>query len=145
MNTMIFVAPPSHPLVKKKRLTYMDLSGQPMIVHEKGSFSDQIADEFLKKNKIDIIVSLELSSNRVIKKAVEDGLGIALVSRNTAFGHVQMNKLAVLPFPGPPITRKYYMVHHKDKYFSQVLNQVIEKVHQWAAEYQSSIKDKISI
>ena len=137
---MIFVAAPSHPLVNKKRLTYMDLSGQSMIVHEKGSFSYQVANDFFKKNKIDIIVSLELSSNRAIKKAVENGLGIALVSRNTALGHIQMKKLVVLPFPGPPITRKYYIVHHKDKYFSELLNRLIEKVDQWSAEYHSSLK-----
>ena len=142
---MIFVAPPSHPLVKKKHLTYMDLSGQSMIVHEKGSLSYQITNDFLKTNKVDIVVSLELSSNRAIKKAVEDGLGIALVSRHTAYGHIQMKRLSVLPFPGPLISRKYYLVHHKDKYFSQVLIQLIEKVDHWVMEYQSSIKNKITL
>ena len=137
---MIFIASPSHPLVNKKRLTHMDLSGQSMIVHEKGSLSYQITHDFLKTNKIDIVVSLELSSNRAIKKAVEDGLGIALVSRNTAFGHIQMKKLIMLPFPGPPITRKYYIIHHKDKYFSGVLNQLIEKVDEWALEYHNSLR-----
>jgi DNA-binding transcriptional LysR family regulator len=136
---MIFVAAPSHPLVNKNRLTYMNLSGQSMIVHEKGSFSYQVANDFIKKNKVDIIVSLEFSSNRAIMKAVEDGLGIALVSRNIVLDHIQMKKLVVLPFPGPPITRKYYIVHHKDKYFSEVLNRLIEKVDQWAADYHSSL------
>jgi len=137
---MIFVASPSHPLVNKKRLTYMDLSGQSMIVHEKGSLSFQVTHDFFKKNKVDVVVSLELSSNRAIKKAVVEGLGIALVSRNTVFGHIQMKKLAVLPFPGPPITRKFYLVHHKDKYFSEVLNQLIKKVDHWALEYHKSLR-----
>lgn len=140
---MIFVAPPSHPLVNKKHLTYMDLSGQSMIVHEKGSLSHQVIHDFLKKHKLDVVVSLELSSNRAIKKAVEDGLGIALVSRNTAFGDILRKKLTVLPFPGPPISRKFYIVHHKDKYFSEVLNQLIERVDHWAFEYHGSLKDII--
>ncbi len=142
---MIFVAPPSHPLVKKKHLTYMDLSGQSMIVHEKGSLSYQIANDFLKTNKVDIVIPLELSSNRAIKKAVEDGLGIALVSRNTALGHIQMGRLVVLPFPGPPITRSYYIVNHKDKYFSEVLTRLIDSVDKWAEEYHGSIRDNSSI
>ncbi len=136
---MIFIAPASHPLVDKKRLTYMNLSGQPMIVHEKGSFSYQATQYFLKKNKVNFIISLEFSSNRAIIKAVEDGLGIALVSKNIVSDHLQMKKLAVLPFPGPPITRKYYIVHHKDKYFSKVLNQLIKKVDQWASNYHKSL------
>jgi DNA-binding transcriptional LysR family regulator len=137
---MIFIASPSHPLVNKKHLTHMDLSGQSMIVHEKGSLPFQVTHDFFKKNKIDIVVSLELSSNRAIKQAVEDGLGLALVSRNTVYGHIQMKKLAVLPFPGPPITHKYYIVHHKDKYFSEVLNQLIETVDHWALEYHKSLR-----
>jgi len=137
---MVFVAPPSHPLVNKKRLTYTDLSGQSMIVHETGSFSYQVANNFFEKHNIDIIVSLELSSNRAIMKAVEDGLGIALVSRNIALEHIQVKKLVALPFPGPPITRKYHIVHHKDKYFSEVLKRLIEKVDQWALEYHKSLR-----
>jgi len=136
---LIFVAPPAHPLVNKKRLTYVDLSGHSMIVHETGSFSFQVANNFLKNNNVDIIVSLELSSNRAIIKAVEDGLGIALLSRNIALDHIRAKKLAVLLFPGPPITRKYYIVHHRDKYFSEVLNRLIEKVDQWALAYHKSL------
>ncbi len=139
---MVFIAPVSHPLVDKKRLTYMDLSGQPMIVHEKGSFSYQVTQHFLTKNKVNFIISLEFSSNRAIIKAVEDGLGIALVSKNIVSDHLQIKKLAVLPFPGPPITRKYYIVHHKDKYFSEVLNQLIKKVDQWALNYHNSLMDQ---
>ncbi len=136
---MIFVAPSSHPLVNKRRLTYMDLSGQPIIVHEKGSFSYQITHHFLKKHMIDFSVPLEFSSNRAISKAVEDGLGIALVSKKIVLDHLRIKKMAVLPFPGPPITRKYYIVHHKDKYFSEVLNQLIKKVAQWASKYHKSL------
>jgi len=136
---MVFIAPESHPLVDKKRLTYMDLSGQPMIVHEKGSFSYQVTQYLLTKNKVNFIISLEFSSNRAIIKAVEDGLGIALVSKNIVSDHLQMKKLAMLPFPGPPITRKYYIVYHKDKYFSEVLNQLINKVDQWALDYHRAL------
>ena len=120
----------------------MDLSGQPMIVHEKGSFSYQVTQHFLIKNKVNFIISLEFSSNRAIIKAVEDGLGIALVSKNIVSDHLQTKKLAVLPFPGPPITRKYYIVHHKDKYFSEVLNQLIKKVDQWALNYHNSLMNQ---
>jgi len=140
---MIFIAHPDHPLVDKNRLTYMNLSGQPMIVHEKGSFSYQITFNFLEKNKIDFVVSLEFSSNRAIIKAVEDGLGIALVSKNIASDHLLAKKLAVLPFPGPPITRKYYIVQHKDKYISTVLDQLIKKVEEWASDYHRSLRNPI--
>jgi len=140
---MIFVASPHHPLVRKRRLTYMDLSGQSMIVHEKGSFSYQATHHFLTKHNVDIVVSLELSSNRAIIKAVEDGLGIALLSKNIAIDHIRLKKLVVLPLPGPPITRKYYIAHHKDKYFSEVFNQLVIRVDKWAQGYHKSLEDQM--
>jgi DNA-binding transcriptional LysR family regulator len=139
---LIFVAPSSHPLVNKKRLTYMDLSGQSMIVHEKGSVPYQATQHFLKTNKVDCFISLEFSSNRAISKAVEAGLGIALVSRKIVSDDIQRGKIVELPFPGPPITHKYYLVHHKDKYFSEVLNQLISKVNAWAMNYHQSLKSR---
>jgi len=139
---LIFVAPASHPLVNKRRLTYMDLSGQSMIVHEKGSVPYQATQHFLKTNKVDCFISLEFSSNRAISKAVEAGLGIALVSKKIVSDDIQMGKMVELPFPGPPITHKYYLVHHKDKYFSEVLSRLISKVNAWARNYHQSLRDR---
>jgi DNA-binding transcriptional LysR family regulator len=140
---MVFIAHPEHPLVNKNPLTYMNLSRQPMIVHEKGSFSYLITFNFLEKNKIDFVVSLEFSSNRAIIKAVEDGLGIALVSKNIVSDYLKAKTVAILPFPGPPITHKYYIVQHKDKYISKVLNQLIEKVKEWSLDYYQSLNSRI--
>ncbi len=136
---MIFVAPPDHPLANKKQLTHRDLLGHPMIVHEKGSYSHEITIDFFNKHNLEILITLELSSNKAMKKAVEDGLGIAIVSRYTALRHLHMKKLVELSFPGPPITRRYYMVHHKDKYFSKTLSKLTSKVDEWAAQYHDSL------
>jgi len=134
-DRMVFIASPTHFLVNKKRLTVMDLAGQSMIIHEKGSVPSQAISQFIRKNKIDIQIPLELSSNRAIIKAVADGLGIALVSRNVAREEILTGKIVVLPFPGPPLMRSFYMVYHKDKYISEVLKRLIDHVDQWAAEY----------
>ena len=134
-DKMVFIASPTHSLVNKKRLTVMDLAGHSMIVHEKGSVPSQAIGEFIRKNKVDIRIPLELSSNRAIIRAVADGLGIALVSRNVAREEMMTGKIVALPFPGPPMTRNFYLVHHKDKYISEVLKQLINRIDQWAAEY----------
>ena len=113
----------------------MDLAGQSVIVHEKGSVPSEAIRQFIKKNKIDIRIPLELSSNRAIIKAAADGLGIALVSRNVAREAILTGKIAVLPFPGPSLMRKFYLIHHKDKFISEVLNGLIKHVDQWASDY----------
>jgi len=134
-DKMVFIASPAHFLVNKKRLTVMDLAGQSMIVHEKESVPSQAISEFVRKNKIYIRIPLELSSNRAIIKAVADGLGIALVSRNVAREEILTGTIVTLPFPGPPMTRKFYLVHHKDKHISEVLKRLIDRIDRWTAEY----------
>lgn len=141
-DQMVFIAPPNSPLTKKKRLTVMDLGSQSIIVHEKGSIPAQAIMRFVRENKISISIPLELSSNRAIMKAVIDGLGIALVSRKVAEEEFRSGRLVELPFPGWPITRKYYIVYHKDKYISSVLQRLIDQINEWSAKYHRYLLEK---
>jgi DNA-binding transcriptional LysR family regulator len=141
-DKMVFIASPGHRLVNKKRLTIMDLAGQSVIVHENGSVPSQAIGEFIRKNKIDIRIPLELSSNRAIIQAVAGGLGIALVSRHVAREEIVTGKIVVLPFPGPSLTRRFYLVHHKDKHITEVLKRLIERIDRWADAYACSLRRK---
>lgn len=134
-DRMIFISHPDNPLARKTHLTSMDLAGQPMIVHEKGSVPSAAVDQFMKEHKMDISVPLELSSNRAIMKAVVDGLGIALVSRKVAEEEIDAGSVVQLPVPGSPLTRKFFMVHHKDKHISAVLRTLIQGLEHWADAY----------
>ncbi|RLC30730.1 hypothetical protein DRH13_03975 [Candidatus Woesebacteria bacterium] len=137
-DRLVIIVPPDHAFAGKKYLTPRDLDGQNMIIHEKGSTPQRVIDEFIKKNKISIFIPMELSSNRAVKKAVEDGTGIALISRNVASEEIQMGRLIAIPLSGRVIKRKFYLVHHKDKYISESLGRLIEIVDKWAAEYTKS-------
>lgn len=139
-DQLVFVAPKDHALVNKKRLTSMDLSGQPIVVHERGSVQSRAITDYVRTNKISVDIQLELSSNRAIKKAVESRLGLALISRKVAEDEISAGLLTVLPLPGSPIRREFYMVRHKDKYISEVLQRLIDQVNRWAAEYMASIR-----
>ena len=137
-DRLVIIVPPDHDFARKKYLTPRDLNGQNMITHEKGSTAQRVVDGFIKKNKISIFIPMELSSNRAVKKAVEDGTGIALISRNVASEEIQMGRLIAISLSGRAIKRKFYLVHHKDKYISEALGQLIEMVDKWAAEYTKS-------
>jgi len=137
-DRLVIIVPPDHAFARKKYLAPRDLNGQNMIIHEKGSTPQRVIDEFIKKNKISIFIPMELSSNRAIKKAVEDGTGIALISRNVASEEIKIGRLIAISLSGRAIKRKFYLVHHKDKYISESLGRLIEMVDKWAAEYTKS-------
>ncbi len=138
-DQLVFILPPDHPICRRKRFKPQNLEGMPIIVHEKNSTPHRVLHEFIEKNEITVTLSLELSSNRAIKRAVESGLGIALISRKIADEEIKTGRLAAIPLPDPSIKRKFYLVHHKEKYMSDTLQNLIAQVDQWASGYSRRI------
>jgi DNA-binding transcriptional LysR family regulator len=138
-DRMVVIAPPGHPLADKDVVEPLDLDGQSIIMHEKGSAPQRIIDELISRYHLTVAAPLELSSNEGIKRAVSGGLGISIVSRNAAGEEIESGKLVALSISDPSVRRKFFMVHHKDKYFSESLQKLVNTVYQWADEYAKSI------
>lgn len=139
-DQLVFILPPDHPISSQKQLNPKDLEGNPMIVHERKSTPHLVFHEFINKHGITVNSSLELSSNRAIKQAVESGLGIALISRKIADEEIQSGRLAAIPLPDGSIKRKFYLVYHKEKYISETLQRFLDQVDAWAKEYANQIR-----
>jgi LysR family transcriptional regulator, transcriptional activator of the cysJI operon len=134
-DRLVLIVPPSHPLSRRKTLQPRHLEGQSIIMHEKGSGTRDIIDEFLRKNNLSVSFSLELSNNEAIKRAVEQGMGLSLISEHVVREEIQGKKLKSIPFADPSLKRKFYLIHHKDKYLSQPLQAFIHTVNEWASDY----------
>jgi DNA-binding transcriptional LysR family regulator len=134
-DRLILIVPPSHPFARKKVLDPWKLEGQSIIMHEKGSASRNIVDEFIRKNNLFVSVTLELSNNEAIKRAVEQGLGLSLISKNVVREEIERKKLKPIPLADPTLKRKFYLIYHKDKYLSQPFQMFVQMVNQWASEY----------
>jgi DNA-binding transcriptional LysR family regulator len=134
-DRFVLIVSPDHPQARLDSLGPDDLQNQSVIVHERGSAPYHAIHEFVRKNRISIRVSLELSSNRAIIKAVESGLGIALISRKVVEDEIRAGTLVAFPLPDPVILRRFYLVHHQDKYFSDTLQRFLHHVDEWVAEY----------
>jgi len=134
-DRLVLIVPPSHPFARKKVLDPQKLEGQSIVMHEKGSASRNIVDEFIRKNNLPVSVSIELSNNEAIKRAVEQGLGLSLISENVVREEVERRKLRAIPLADPTLKRKFYLIHHKDKYLSQHFQMFLQMVDQWGSEY----------
>ena len=134
-DELVIITPPNHPLARQKDLSPRHLEDQILIMHETGSAPRKAFENYIRKNDLKVEVHLELSSNRAIKRAVEDGLGIALISRKVANEEIVNKRLIAIPLSDPSMTRRFYMVHHKDKYLSESLQNFMEMVFKWSADY----------
>ena len=129
------IVPANHPLAEKSVIEPEDLAGQSLIVHEKGSAPRRSTEEYIRRHNISITIPMEHSNNEAIKTAVEEGLGIAVITRHVVSKELAMGTLRAIPLSDPAMTRKFYLIHHKDKYISRPLQGLIDIVDQWAAEY----------
>jgi DNA-binding transcriptional LysR family regulator len=129
------IVPEGHPLAAKPVIEPEDLAGHRLIVHEQGSAPRKSIEEYIRKHRINLSIPLELSNNEAIKTAVEEGIGIAVITRRVVSKEIEMGKLRAIPLADPEMKRKFYLIHHKDKYISRPLQSLIDMVDQWSAEY----------
>ncbi len=138
-DQLVIITPPDHPLGRYPTLEPSNLEDQLLIMHETGSAPRKALENYIRKNDLSVSIHLELSSNRAIKRAVEDGIGIALISRKVANEEIRNKRLRAIPLSDRSMTRKFYMVHHHDKYLSESLQNFIDMVFKWAAEYMRTL------
>jgi DNA-binding transcriptional LysR family regulator len=137
-DRLVLIVPPSHPFSRLKLLDPQKLDGQSIIMHERGSATRDIVDAFIKRNNLSTLIALELSNNEAIKRAVEEGAGVSLISEHVVSEEVKRRKLKSIPLTDHTMKRKFYLIHHKDKYLSHPLQMFLYMVNQWALEYSKS-------
>ncbi|MBW1993441.1 MAG: hypothetical protein JRI77_03210, partial [Deltaproteobacteria bacterium] len=91
------------------------------------------------KNRISIKVSMAITSLCAIKKLVESGLGLGVVSEYIARDEIETSRLKAIPVADDCLQRSFYMVHHKEKYMSESLQRFMNKVYQWASTYEAPV------
>ena len=139
-DKLVIIAPHDHPLAHKENLKPKDLAGQNFIMHERESAPRRAIEEFTRKNNISLQIPLELSSNRAIKRAVEEGIGIALISRRVASEEINAKRLIAINLADPSMKRKFFLVHHRDKYISETLRLLMDLVFEWASAYSKALQ-----
>ena len=138
-DQLVIITPLNHPLAEKSSLIADDLENQLIIMHETGSAPRRAIDDYIRTHNISLKIPLEISSNRAIKRAVEEGIGIALISRKVANEQIQAGRLKAIPISDASMYRKFYIVHHKDKYISETLQRFLDMVFKWAGEYSQTL------
>jgi DNA-binding transcriptional LysR family regulator len=119
-NPLVVIAPPAHPLARKKKVSISDLASEPFLVREAGSGTRGAMERFFADKGMELRTSMEMSSNEAIKQAVQAGLGLGILSLQTLEQELALKRLAVLKVEGFPIMRHWYIVHRTDKRLSLV-------------------------
>ena len=73
------IAPPRHPLLRRRKLTLADLSDVPLILFERGSTGRQHVMDAFHGAGLSLRVDMETTNTEIIVRMVEAGLGLSIV------------------------------------------------------------------
>ncbi|MEZ5834090.1 MAG: LysR substrate-binding domain-containing protein [Dongiaceae bacterium] len=111
----IIVAPPDHPLVRRRYIAPRELSSETFLMREPGSGTRTLTEQLLAETGATPRVGMEIASNETIKQAVMAGLGIALLSAHTVSVELTDGRLAMLDVVGLPIMRQWFVVRRSER------------------------------
>jgi DNA-binding transcriptional LysR family regulator len=133
---LVLITPPDHELTHKGVISFKDLNGQKMIMREKGSATVELIEQELTKNKVSVETVMELGSNEAIKKSVEAGLGISIISNNVVKLENDQSRIKILHFSNNrDIKRHFYIIYHKDKYLSNLLKTFLQVAKEFSSQF----------
>jgi DNA-binding transcriptional LysR family regulator len=125
-DEMVLIMSPYHHLAKKSSVSIMELSKEPLIMREDGSGTRQAIEKYLSKHGIphqNLKISLIMGSTESIKGAVEEGLGISILSRWASKKEVRYGSLKNAVFKEEKFVRDFSLVTRKSKEPSHTIEQ----------------------
>lgn len=120
-DLLVGVVSAGHRFARRRSIALRELQDESLILRERGSSPRRILDEIFQKKGISPMIIMESASTSAIKKMVESGAGMAILSRQVIKKEVAAQSLKELPFKDAEIAYRFYLIYHQDKYFSRAL------------------------
>jgi DNA-binding transcriptional LysR family regulator len=110
-DELVMLAHPGHPLAARKRVSLEEVGRQTVIAHNDPSPARERVLRVYERRHAPINIQISLPSLDGIKRAVELGLGVAVLPRRCALTEISRGQLAAINVPGlgsPRIVRLVY-------------------------------------
>ena len=115
-NPHVIIAWPGHPLAGEAGIAPIELRHEAFVQREDGSGTRAMLEDFLRLHRIEPAERLTVFGNEMAKHAVMSQLGISLTSAHTLSLELGTGALVRLDVDYTPIMRRWYVVHHGDRW-----------------------------
>ncbi|WP_145035385.1 selenium metabolism-associated LysR family transcriptional regulator [Paenibacillus sp. Y412MC10] len=109
------IVPSSHPLAQREDAIYLeDVLTYPFVLREKGSGTRKVMEDVLLERGHDpesIQTVMELGSTGAVKSAVEEGLGITMLSTSTVKHETALGLVKMIDIADASFKRNFYSIH----------------------------------
>lgn len=128
-DELLLVVSSKHPWAERKDIAIAEIIDQPFIMREEGSGTRQVIESTLGKAGIypeQLNIIMFLGSTEAIKTAVENALGVSIISGWAVDKEVRFGVLKALSFKDIRFTRDFSLVYQKKTFHNQPAEKFIE-------------------
>ncbi len=130
-DKLVLIVSPGHRLAQASYVTLEELSSEPFILARYGSTTRRLIESRFRDHGISIRVGMELAATEDIKKAVEAGLGVAVVSQWSVVRELSTGYLKQIEIAGLDLTRHFEMISRKNRYYSPATESFMQYVREY--------------
>ncbi|HKD65747.1 MAG TPA: LysR substrate-binding domain-containing protein [Candidatus Binataceae bacterium] len=125
-DELVLVVPPDSPLAKQNKVSFAQLEGQRFVGYERDISTRKAVDRILRDHGVKPHYTMEFDNVETIKRAVEIGLGVAIVPRLTVDHETARGSLKMLEFQEGVFTRPLAIIYKRGRELSPAVRKFIE-------------------
>jgi DNA-binding transcriptional LysR family regulator len=127
-DEIVLIVFPEHPFARRKKISLMELEGEPLIFREDTSGTQRSLKSLLAKAGVDLeklSTNLVLGTSQAVVSAVEAKVGIAFVSDLAIKKSLALGLVKQVAVEGLELGRDFYCVYRKERVVSRLLGEFI--------------------
>jgi DNA-binding transcriptional LysR family regulator len=125
-DRLVLICPPGHPLAKHKKLRASDLNDQDFVLFERDIPTRRAIDRILRAHGVSVKRVAEFDNIETIKRAVEVGIGAAIVPSPSVIDEARVGSLAVVALAEAEWTRSVGVIYRTDRTLGTAAKKFIE-------------------
>jgi DNA-binding transcriptional LysR family regulator len=122
---LLLVAPPTHPLARRRKVLPRDLAGQPFVLFEMGSATRKVIDHFFVSEQIEPTIVMDTENVEIIKAMVKTGMGIGIVPYQAVAREVRSGQLFCARIEGHELVRETGWVYARANRVPRVIHELL--------------------
>ncbi|MGA2853917.1 MAG: LysR family transcriptional regulator [Verrucomicrobiota bacterium] len=127
---MVLACHPKHPLARRRKIAVKQLAGEPFVGFDADLVIRKKIDGFLREHGVKVKVVLTSDNIEAVKRAVEEGAGVAILPLPTLERELRVNTLAAVPFTSENFVRPLGIVYRRGHRFYPNTRAFIELMQQ---------------
>lgn len=125
-DTLVFICSQDHPYCGKEHLSILDLSGQPLILRERGSGTRAQVERALRENGVPTDIRWDCCNTEAILNAVGDNHGVSVISRLLVEGAAGTHNLWMAEIEDVDFCRYFDLVYYRGKMITEAIGTFME-------------------